>query len=158
MTSQTQRPDSTTRHNRHPMQADSTARQTFERKTVGSLLTWGLFVWFVVATSIRLGGHVLLSPSNPVLVAGFFLSVVPLMAMVTYPVYRWFDISHEKRGSAAALLSLPGLFLDVLLVLFAGTAFPLMGQGAVVNFGAILLFGYAVVLLTGFVPGGRHSA
>jgi hypothetical protein len=27
-----------------------------------------------------------------------------------------------------------------------------MTTGAVINFGAILLFGYAIVLLTGFVP------
>lgn len=28
-----------------------------------------------------------------------------------------------------------------------------MSTGAVVNFGAILVFGYGIVLLTGFVPG-----
>lgn len=140
------------------MHAESTARRTLERKTISFLTLWGLLVWFVVALSTRLVGHVLLSPSNPFLVAGFFVSAVPLMAMVTYPVYRWLGIPHEKRGSAAALLSLPGMFLDVLLVLFAGTVFPSMEQGAVVNFGAVLLFGYAVVLLTGFVPGGRQSA
>lgn len=140
------------------MHAESTARRTLERRTVGSLALWGLLVWFVVAVSIRLVGHVLLSPANPLLVFGFFVSVVPLMALVTYPVYRRFGIPRGKRGSAAALMSLPGMFLDVLLVLFAGTAFPSMTQGAVVNFGAILLFGYAVVLLTGFVPGGSGPA
>lgn len=140
------------------MHAESTARRTLERKTAGSLVLWGLLVWFVVAVTIRLVGHILLSPRNPVLVPAFFVSVVPLMAMVTYPVYRWFGIPHELRGSAAALMSLPGMFLDVLLVLFAESVFPSMEQSAVVNFGAILLFGYAVVLLTGFVPGGRQSA
>lgn len=147
----------TTNYYERTMHAEPTARRTLERKTVSSLVLWGLLVWFVVALSVRLAGHVLLSPANPLLVAGFFVSVVPLMAMVTYPVYRWFAVPHEKRGSAAALLSLPGMFLDVLLVLFAGTVFPAMEQGAVVNFGAILLFGYAIVLLTGFVPGSRRS-
>jgi hypothetical protein len=82
------------------------------------------------------------------------------MAAVTYPVYRRFGIPHASRGSAAALMSTPGLFLDVLLVLSAESAFPAMTQGAVVNFGALLLFGYAVVLLTGFVPvaGERSEA
>lgn len=140
------------------MHAESTARRTFERKTAGSLVLWGLLVWFVVAVSMRLVGHVLLSPTNPVLVAIFFVSVVPLMAMVTYPVYRWFGIQRELRGSAAALMSLPGMFLDALLILFAGVVFPSMEPGTVVNFGAILLFGYAIVLLTGFVPSGRRPA
>lgn len=127
-------------------------RNSLERKTIGSLALWGLTVWFVVAVATRLVGHVLLSPSAPLLVAAVFVTTVPLMAMVTYPVYRWFGIPHELRGSAAALMSLPGLFLDVLLVLFAERVFPLLEPGAVVTFAALLLFGYAVVLLTGFVP------
>ncbi|WP_161570094.1 DUF5367 family protein [Salinigranum halophilum] len=44
------------------------------------------------------------------------------------------------------------MFLDVFLVLFAGTVFPSMATEAVIHFGAVLLFGYAIVLLTGFVP------
>lgn len=52
-------------------------------------------------------------------------------------------------------MSLPGMFLDVLLLLFAETIFPQLSGEAVVNFGAILLFGYAIVLATGFVPRGR---
>ena len=50
-------------------------------------------------------------------------------------------------------MAVPGMFLDVLLVLGAEATFPAMDGAAVVNFGAVLLFGYAVVLLTGFVPG-----
>lgn len=140
------------------MHTESTTRRPLAQKTAGSLVLWGLFVWFVVAVSMGLAGHILLSPTNPVLVAACFVAVVPLMAVVTYPVYRWFGIPGDARGSAAALMAVPGMFLDVLLVLFAGAVFPSMEQGAVVNFGAILLFGYAVVLLTGFVPGGRRSA
>lgn len=119
------------------------------------MVLWGLVVWFAVAVAIRLAGHALLSPSNPPVVFGFFVSVVPLMALVTYPIYRWFAVPPATRSAAAALMSLPGMFLDVLLVLFAETVFPEMEPGAVVNFGAILLFGYAVVLLTGFVPRER---
>jgi hypothetical protein len=136
----------------------STTRRTLERKTAGFLALWGLCVWLVVAVSARLVGHVLLSPTNPGLVAAVFVSAIPLMAIVTYPVYRWFGIPCALRGSAAALMSVSGMFLDVLLILFAESVFPSMGQGAVVNFGALLLFGYAVVLLTGFVPSGRASA
>lgn len=133
-------------------------QRTFKKKTAGSLALWGLCVWFVVAVSARLVGHFLLSPTRPWLVATVFVSAIPLMAIVTYPVYHWFDIPYALRGSAAALMSVPGMFLDVLLVLFAESVFPAMEQGAVINFGALLLFGYAIVLLTGFVPGGIDSA
>lgn len=129
---------------------------TLDRTTVRRLLGWGLLVWGTVALSIRLVGHVLLSPTNPLLVLGFFVAVVPLMALVTYPMYRWFGIAPVDRGTAAALMSIPGMFLDVLLVVFADVVFPAMEPGAVINFGAILLFGYAIVLLSGFVPGAQN--
>lgn len=128
---------------------------TFDRTTRSQLVVWGVTVWFAVAVSIRLVGHVLLSPEAPLVVFGFFIAVVPLMVLVTYPVYRWLGLPSGARSRAAALMSIPGMFLDVLLVLFAEAVFPQMGSGAVINFGAILLFGYAVVLVTGFVPRSR---
>lgn len=123
-----------------------------DRATSRRLLLWGLTVWFAVAVSIRLVGHVVLSPATPLVVLGFFVAVVPLMAAVTYPVYRWFEVPRPERPAAAALMSLPGLFLDVFLVGFAAVVLPNLRIGAVSNFAVVLLFGYAVVLLTGFVP------
>lgn len=131
------------------------ASVSLDRATSRWLILWGLSVWFAVAILIRLAGHVLLSPSNTLLLTAFFLSVIPLMLSVTYPVYWWLGLSADARKGAAALMSLPGMFLDVLLILFAGTVFPAMATEAVVHFGAILLFGYAIVLLTGFVPRRR---
>jgi hypothetical protein len=125
---------------------------SLDRTTSRWLLLWGLGVWFSIAVLIRLAGHVLLSPTNPLLLTAFFLSVIPMMILVTYPVYRWFGLSSDARKSAAAIISIPGMFLDVLLVLFAETVFPAMTTEAVVHFGAILLFGYAIAILTGFVP------
>jgi len=123
-----------------------------DRTTGRWLIVWGLAVWLAVAILIRLAGHVLLAPTNSLVVIAFFVSVVPLMGLVTYPVYWWLGLPYETRSRAAALMSLPGMFLDVLLVLFADSVFPQMEAGAVINFGAILLFGYAIVLATGFVP------
>lgn len=124
-------------------------------RTLGWLVAWGLLVWFAVAVTVRLAGHVLLDPSNDLLVAGFFVAVLPLMALVTYPVYWWLGLPRPRRPAAAASMSIPGLVLDTLLVLNAEWLLPAMSTDAVVNLGAILLFGYAIVLLTGFVPGPR---
>lgn len=122
------------------------------RQTTRVLVLWGLLVWLAVAVAIRLLGHVLLAPANRFLVFGFFLAVIPLMAMVTYPVYWRLSIPSNERVIAAAVMSIPGMFLDVALVMNAPQLFPQMGSGAVRNFGAILLYGYAIVLMTGFVP------
>jgi hypothetical protein len=135
----------------------TTTRHTIERRTAGTLVVWGLCVWFVVAISARLVGHVLSSPTTPWLVAAVFVSAIPLMTAVTYHVYHRLGIPHALRGSAAALMSIPGLSLDVLVVLSAESVLPAMGRDAVITFGALLLFGYAVVLLTGLVPGGGDS-
>lgn len=124
-------------------------------RTLGWLVAWGLLVWFAVAVTVRLAGHVLLDPSNDLLVAGFFVAVLPLIALVTYPVYWWLGLPRPRRPAAAASMSIPGLVLDTLLVLNAEWLLPAMSTDAVVNLGAILLFGYAIVLLTGFVPGPR---
>lgn len=124
-------------------------------RTLGWLVAWGLLVWFAVALTIRVAGHVLLDPSNGLLVAGFFAAVLPLMVLVTFPVYWRLGLPSEHRPAAAAVMSIPGLLLDAVLVLNAAWLLPAMSIEAVVNFGAILLFGYAIVLLTGFVPGGE---
>lgn len=128
-----------------------------DRATVGWLILWGLTVWAGVLVTIRAVGHLLLTPSAPLRVAGFFGATVPLMAAVTYPVYRRLDIERAARPAAAATMSIPGLLLDAGLLLAAGVTLPRLGPGAVRNFGAILLFGYAVVLLTGLVPRSRPS-
>ena len=129
----------------------SAASVSLDRTTSRWLILWGLSVWFAVAILIRLAGHILLSPTNTLLLTAFFLSVIPFMLSVTDPVYWWLGLSSDAQRGAAALMALPGMFLDVLLILFAGTVFPAMATEAVVHFGAILLFGYAIVLLTGFV-------
>lgn len=132
----------------------SVTRSETDDRRLGApgLVLWGATVWAVVFVSFRLVGHLLLDPTTPLVVAGLFVAVFPLMAFVTYPVYRWAAIPPAKRPRAAALMSLPGLFLDAILVAFAAELLPNMSPENTVLFGSVLLFGYAVVLLTGFVP------
>lgn len=116
------------------------------------LVGWGLTVWAVVALSMGLVGHVLLTPANPALLVTVFVSVVPLMAMVTYPVYWWLNVPLVARPVAAASMSIPGMVLDAGLLAFAQMTSLAMDPPELANFGAVLLFGYAIVLVTGFVP------
>lgn len=134
-----------------------TAMETWglPRVALGKLFMWGLGVWAAVTVFIRLTGHILLDPNQPLILAGFFVMVIPLMALVTYPIYRVLRVERSARPTAAAIMSIPGMFLDVGLVLGANNVFPTMTTEMVVRFGAILLFGYAVVLVTGFYPTPR---
>lgn len=137
------------------MANDHASRFGLEPGVPAKLIAWGVGVWFAVAVLIRLAGHFLLDPNQPFIVAAFYALVIPLMVLVTYPIYRAFSITRNARPTAAAMMSIPGMFLDVGLVLGAKHAFPAMTTEMVVNFGAILLFGYAVVLVTGVYPPPR---
>ena len=55
-------------------------------------------------------------------------------------------------------VTLPWLSLDVVFLRFAAGGFSAMDPGAVLDFGALRPFGYAIVPLTGFVLGGRAPA
>lgn len=131
----------------------STAR--FSSPADSKLVLWGLTVWLAVYLLIRVGGTVLLDPANPLVLGAFVVSIVPAMALVTFPVYWRLGVGYGMRARAAAIMSLPGLFLDGVLVAFAPVFLPALTPALVVNFGAILLYGYAIVLLTGFVPRGH---
>lgn len=130
----------------------STARSSSAADS--KLVLWGLTVWLAVSLLIWAGGTVLLDPANPLVLGAFVVSVVPLMALVTYPIYWRLEVGYGMRARAAAMMSLPGLFLDAVLVGFAPVLLPALAPDLVVHFGAILLYGYAIVLLTGFVPRG----
>lgn len=132
----------------------TTASSSIDSSTTAKLVAWGVTVWLAVTLTFRLIGHVVLEPTNALLLAGFFIAVIPLMAAVTYPVYRYLQLPHAARPTAAAAMSIPGMFLDVVLLRYASTAFPDLTTGMVVTYAAILFFGYAIVLLTGFVPRG----
>jgi hypothetical protein len=62
-------------------------------------------------------------------VAATFAAAIPPMAAVTYPVYHLMGVSHARRGTVSVLMSVPGLFLDALLFVFAATVFPAMEPG-----------------------------
>lgn len=123
-----------------------------ENSDAAFFVLWGLAVWVAVTASMRVAGHLLLDPTNPPIMLGFFVAVIPLMALVTFPVYVYRGTPLAQRPSAAIIMSVPGLFLDVFLVAFFETVFPNMPPTTAKYYGAILLFGYMVVLLTGFVP------
>ena len=123
-----------------------------ENSDVAFFAAWGLAVWVVVTASMRVAGHLLLDPTNPAVMVGFSVAVIPLMALVTFPVYVYRGTPLTQRPSAAIIMSVPGLFLDVFLVAFFEAVFTNMPPTTAKYYGAILIFGYMVVLLTGFVP------
>ena len=115
---------------------------------------WGFLVWLIATVIVRISGQHLLDPDQPVIVVFLFLGTVPLIAAVTIPIYDWRQVSLHDRPTAAILMSLPGLLIDVVVLLAFPTIFPNLGDVAGI-FGAWLLWAYSLVLITGLLPYNR---
>jgi hypothetical protein len=82
--------------------------------------------------------------------------------MLAFAVYSLLDVPPDRRLTAAALLVLPGMVLDAVVVTTFETVFTNMAPSVGSTFGGLLLLAYASVLLTGVVPltyvGGTDEA
>ena len=83
-----------------------------------------LGVWAVATLLIRLVGQYLFDPGNTPMIVGLFIAAIPVMALLTYPLYYWFKIPAEERPHAAIILAFPGMILDVLVITFFQDVFP----------------------------------
>jgi hypothetical protein len=112
---------------------------------------WGLALWLVATIIIRFTGQHYLHPDHPYLSFFTFLLTVPLIAVATFTVYDWRRVSLPDRPTAAILLCLPGLLLDIPVMVWFERVYPNL-EGAAGLFGAWLLWAYALVLISGVVP------
>ncbi len=115
---------------------------------------WGFLVWLLATLIVRVSGQHFLDTDEPVIVAFLFLGTIPLIAAVTIPIYDWRKVSLHDRPAAAILMSLPGILIDVVVVLMFSTVYPNLGDVAGL-FGAWLLWAYGLVLITGLLPYNR---
>lgn len=122
-----------------------------ERSTVRFFLLWGTGVGAIEAVAFRFVGHHLLDPANELVLAGVFVATVPAMVLLTYPVYAWRGVTGTERQAASVLYVLPLMTFDVVALADFGVIYPNMA-GAANHFGAVVLLGFTVVLVTGFVP------
>lgn len=123
-----------------------------ERRTATVLVLVGFVAWAVATLAFRLVGQHLLNPATEFVILSVFIAVVPLMAVLMYALYSWPVVQDADRRTAAMLVVLPGMLLDVVSTAFFETIFPNMDPTAAKYFGALLLLAYAVVLLTAFIP------
>jgi hypothetical protein len=115
---------------------------------------WGFALWLVATIVVRVVGQHLFDPDQALIVVFVFLGTVPLIAAVTIPIYDWRRLNLQDRPAAAILMSLPGLLIDVVVLLIYGTVYPNLGDTAGM-FGAWLLWAYGLVLISGLLPYNR---
>jgi hypothetical protein len=114
-------------------------------------ITFGVLIWFVGTIAFRLIGQFVLDPSNAMLTIGIFIAMLPLIVMM-YGIYIWKQVSISDRTKVAISVALPGMLLDVNSILFFPTVFPNIDPNANGLFAALMLWGYGLILLSGFLP------
>jgi hypothetical protein len=115
---------------------------------------WGFVVWLLATIVVRVSGQHLFVSDQPVIVAFVFLGTIPLIAAVTIPIYDWRRVNLQDRPTAAILMSLPGVLIDVAILLAFSSVYPNL-EDADGLFGAWLLWAYGLVLITGLLPYNR---
>lgn len=106
-------------------------------------------IWLIATFIIRRWGQVFFVPTNGVMMGLCFLTFLVTIPLITHGLVRGLNIPAHQRLSAVLGLALPGLFLDVLTTYWFPQIFPNLTPSAAGPFGAWLLWGYAVMLLTG---------
>jgi hypothetical protein len=115
---------------------------------------WGFLLWLIATVVMRVTGEHLLDPDQVVVTFLVFAGTLPLIAAVTLPIYDWRQVNLQDRPTAAILMSLPGLFIDILVLLLFSRIYPNLGDTGAL-FGAWLLWAYGLVLISGLLPYNR---
>lgn len=108
-------------------------------------------VWLIATLVLRFWGQIFFIPdSNLSMIASFLFSLF-FLPVLTYSLFLWQNLEPVQRKDAAICLVIPGMVLDALTNYFFPYFFPNLPDGANGIFGAWLLWGYAIVLMTGLL-------
>lgn len=110
---------------------------------------------------MRLWGHKFFISENNLSMGGSFLSSLLCLPPLVYLLFHWQKVQPNRRRNAAICLAIPGMLgmlLDVVTIYFFAQIFPNVLPTADAAFGAWLLRGYALVLITGLVAGQKSKS
>ena len=108
-------------------------------------------IWLIATLILRFWGQTFFIPdSNFSMIASFLFSLF-FLPPLAYSLFNWQNVEPVVRKDAAICLAIPGMLLDVMATYFFPYFFPNMSSGANGVFGAWLLWGYAIVLITGLL-------
>ncbi len=111
----------------------------------------GFLIWLIATIVLRLLGQVLLDPTNVALTIAVFIGLV-LLIPIMFAIYIWSNVEIQDQPTVAMQVALPGMLLDIGSILFFPVVFPNINPAANVLFAALMLWGYSLILLSGFLP------
>jgi hypothetical protein len=119
-------------------------------------LIWGFLVWLGAMLIFRFFGHFFFNPENALLLLLSYLLVVPLIFLLTYPLYKLKGLKKDERLKAVIFIALPGMFIDTIVLVIFPEVFTNLPVESDRYFGSWLLWAYSWILLTG-VPLKRRE-
>ncbi|MGE7954174.1 DUF5367 domain-containing protein [Lysinibacillus xylanilyticus] len=114
-------------------------------------LCWGFVIWLVASAVFRLMGHYFFIPDEPFFMLSAYILVIPIIWVVTIPIYSLKKLSDSKQLQAAICIALPGMLIDAVVLLFFDTIFTNLPADLDRYFASWLLWAYSLILLTGFM-------
>lgn len=115
-------------------------------------LYWGFLVWLGATIIFRFFGHFFFNPENALLLLLSYLLVVPLIFLLTYPLYKLKGLKKDERLKAAMFIALPGMFIDTIVLVIFPEVFTNLPVESDRYFGSWLLWAYSLILITGLSP------
>ncbi|WP_285397253.1 DUF5367 domain-containing protein [Lysinibacillus sp. fls2-241-R2A-57] len=114
-------------------------------------LCWGFGIWLIASAVFRLMGQYFFIFEKPFLMIGAYILAIPLIWLVTVPIYSLKKKSGSKQLQAAICIALPGMLIDAVVLLFFDTIFTNLPADLDRYFASWLLWAYSLILLTGFI-------
>lgn len=115
-------------------------------------LLWGFMVWLGASAIFRLAGHYFFTLERPILMIASYLLVIPLIWILTVPVFSWKKISTQtKQLQAAICIALPGMLIDAVVLLFFDSIFINLSAELDRYFASWLLWAYSLIILSAFI-------
>ncbi|MBC8485155.1 MAG: DUF5367 family protein, partial [Bacteroidetes bacterium] len=71
-------------------------------------LIYGFILWLAGTVLFILAGQYFLNPDSVVLIIVSFLAAIPVVAILTYPIYSIRKLDAAARKSASVQIALPG--------------------------------------------------
>ena len=110
---------------------------------------YGFILWLAGTILFILAGQYFLNPESVVLIIVSFLAAIPIVAILTYPIYSIRKLDAAARKAASVQIALPGMILNVLCIAFFANIFQNMMPEAGIYFGSLYLWIYSLVLMSG---------
>jgi len=111
----------------------------------------GFIVWLIITVAFRFTGQLFFDPENTGMIIGLFISVVPLMMVITFSIYLILRIPPSGHSPASIAIALPGMLLDSAIFPLYSRVFPNVDPVTDGLYAGVALLAYASVLATPYL-------